>query len=73
MAYSLFHAVLPGVPVELARTMGAECLAQFCLTIALLLMTFYLAWVRGFSPLEMVSLKADAAFVAALRKQVPVS
>jgi len=43
------------------------------LTIALLLMTFYLAWVRGFSPLEMVSLKADAAFVAAPRKQVPVS
>jgi hypothetical protein len=34
----------------------------------LLLMTFYLAWSRGFSPLEMISLKADAAFVTVLRQ-----
>jgi hypothetical protein len=46
---------------------------NFAITIALLLATFYLAWSRGFSPLEMVSLKADAAFVAALRKRIPVS
>lgn len=46
---------------------------NFAITISLLLMTFYLAWSRGFSPLEMVSLKADAAFVAALRKRIPVS
>jgi len=46
---------------------------NFAITISLLLATFYLAWSRGFSPLEMVSLKADAAFVAALRKRVPVS
>ena len=31
--------------------------------------TLYLAWKRGRSPLEMVSLKADAAFVAGLRKR----
>ena len=31
--------------------------------------TLYLAWKRGRSPLEMVSLKADAAFVASLRKR----
>jgi inner membrane protein len=37
------------------------------LTIVLLLLTFWLAWRRGFSPLEMVSAKADLAFVAALR------
>jgi inner membrane protein len=46
---------------------------NFALTIVLLMMTFYLAWARGFSPLEMVSLKADAAFVAALRRRVPIS
>jgi inner membrane protein len=46
---------------------------NFVITIALLLMTFYLAWSRGFSPLEMVSTKADAAFVAALRRRIPVS
>ena len=39
---------------------------NFAITIALLLITFYLAWSRGYSPLEMVSLKADAAFVDAL-------
>ena len=46
---------------------------NFAITIGLLLATFYLAWSRGFSPLEMVSLKADVAFVAALRKRIPVS
>jgi inner membrane protein len=46
---------------------------NFAITISLLLVTFYLAWKRGFSPLEMVSLRADATFVAALRKRIPVS
>jgi membrane-bound metal-dependent hydrolase YbcI (DUF457 family) len=46
---------------------------NFVLTMALLLATFYLARLRGFSPLEMVSLRADAAFVAALRKRIPVA
>jgi len=41
------------------------------LTIILLLMTFWLAWRRGFSPLEMISAKADAAFVGALRRRFP--
>jgi inner membrane protein len=46
---------------------------NFVITIGLLLMTFYLAWSRGFSPLEMISLRADGAFVAALRRRIPVS
>jgi membrane-bound metal-dependent hydrolase YbcI (DUF457 family) len=41
------------------------------ITIALLLVTFLLAWWRGFSPLEMISTKADAAFAAALRRRFP--
>jgi hypothetical protein len=46
---------------------------NFAITISLLLATFYLAWSRGFSLLEMVSLKGDAALVGALRKRLPVS
>ncbi len=41
------------------------------ITIALLLLTFWLAWWRGFSPLEMISTKADSAFVGALRNRFP--
>jgi hypothetical protein len=37
----------------------------------LLLITFWLAWRRGFSPLEMVSEKMDAAFVGTLRRRFP--
>lgn len=46
---------------------------NFAITILLLPVTFYLAWSRGFSPLEMVSRKADTAFVSVLRKRVPIS
>jgi membrane-bound metal-dependent hydrolase YbcI (DUF457 family) len=52
---------------------GLNAWPNFAITISLLLATFYLARLRGFSPLEMVSAKADAAFVAALRKRIPVS
>jgi inner membrane protein len=45
---------------------------NFAITILLLMTTFYLAWLRGFSPLEMVSLRADAAFVRTLRERFPV-
>ncbi len=40
---------------------------NFVITGALLLLMFYLAWRRGFSPLELVSGRADRAFVKALR------
>jgi inner membrane protein len=43
---------------------------NFAITIGLLLTTLYLAWSRGFSLLEMISTKADAAFVGALRRRV---
>ncbi|MCP4626675.1 MAG: metal-dependent hydrolase [bacterium] len=39
------------------------------ITTLVLGITLYLAWKRGRSPLEMVSLKADAAFVTGLRKR----
>lgn len=44
---------------------------NFAITIALLLVTFYLAWSRGYSPLEMISGRADRAFVATLRRRFP--
>jgi membrane-bound metal-dependent hydrolase YbcI (DUF457 family) len=40
---------------------------NFAITIVLLGLTFYLAWRRGFSPVEMISRNVDEAFVRALR------
>ncbi len=45
---------------------------NIAITIALLSITFWLAWRRGFSPLEMVSAKADCAFVSTLRRRFPL-
>ncbi len=42
---------------------------NFAISGVLLVATFYLAWLRGFSPLEMLSARADAAFVGALRQR----
>lgn len=44
---------------------------NFAITGVLLIATFYLAWRRGFSPLEIVSLRADQAFVGALHERFP--
>lgn len=44
---------------------------NFALTGVGLALTFYLAWSRGYSPVEMISPRADAAFVAALRNRFP--
>lgn len=44
---------------------------NFVITIAILLVTFYLTWMRGYSPLEMVSSSADRTFVGALRQRFP--
>lgn len=40
---------------------------NYVITMALLFVTLWLAWQRGFSPLEMFSRRADRAFVTALR------
>ena len=39
------------------------------LTVLLLGLTLYLAWKRGYSPVEIVSVRADSAFVATLRNR----
>ena len=50
---------------------GLNAWPNVLLTAVLLLVTFWLAWRRGFSPLEMVSLKGDAVFVQTLRHRIP--
>ncbi len=42
---------------------------NFVVTLAALLLAFYLAWRRGFSPLELVSRRADIALVKTLRQR----
>jgi membrane-bound metal-dependent hydrolase YbcI (DUF457 family) len=42
---------------------------NFLVTFAALFFTFYFAWKRGYSPLEMVSKRADSAFVQTLRNR----
>jgi len=50
---------------------GLNAWPNAAITLALLLITLWLAWRRGFSPVEMVSARADRAFVAALRRRYP--
>lgn len=50
---------------------GLNAWPNVAITVALLIITFSLAWRRGFSPLEMISQKADAALVTALRNRFP--
>ena len=46
---------------------------NFLITGVCLVLTFYLAWRRGYSPLEIVSPAADRAFVGALRTRFPLT
>ena len=41
------------------------------LTMILLIITFWLAWLRGYSPIEMFSKRADTAFVSTIRSWIP--
>ncbi len=50
---------------------GLNAWPNMAITVVLLLVTLWLARRRGFSPLEMISARADAAVVAALRQRFP--
>jgi inner membrane protein len=50
---------------------GLNAWPNVAITIALLVITLWLAWRRGFSPLEMISAKADASLVGVLRQRFP--
>jgi inner membrane protein len=45
---------------------------NFVITGMGLVVMFWIAWIRGFSPLEIVSEKADAAFVKTIRARFPL-
>jgi membrane-bound metal-dependent hydrolase YbcI (DUF457 family) len=51
---------------------GLNAWPNIAITVVFLLTTFWLAWRRGFSPIEMVSARADGSFVAALRRRFPL-
>jgi membrane-bound metal-dependent hydrolase YbcI (DUF457 family) len=50
---------------------GLNAWQNVVITVVLLLITLWLAWRRGLSPLEMVSSRADNALVATLRRRYP--
>ncbi|HWY19643.1 MAG TPA: metal-dependent hydrolase [Candidatus Acidoferrum sp.] len=50
---------------------GLNAWPNVLLTIVLLLITLWLTRRKGFSPLEMISAKADSALVTALRRRYP--
>jgi len=50
---------------------GFNAWPNVALTLTLLGMTFYLAWRRGFSPVGIISQRADNSFIEALRKRFP--
>jgi len=52
---------------------GLNAWPNIVLTVVLLMITLWLVWRRGFSPLEMISTKADTVLVAALRRRYPTS
>jgi inner membrane protein len=45
---------------------------NYVVTIAGLVVVFWLAWKRGYSPLEMISKRVDDAFVRTLRRRFPI-
>ncbi len=50
---------------------GLNAWPNVVITIVLLLISLWLAWRRGFSPLEMVSARADSALVTTLQQRYP--
>lgn len=57
--------------LEWSGQWGLNAWPNFVITIGLLLATFYLAWWRGSSLLEMVSVRGDQLFVETLRRRFP--
>lgn len=45
---------------------------NMAITASVIAFALWSAWKRGFSPLEMISARADRAFVAALRNRFPL-
>ncbi|MFC1746224.1 metal-dependent hydrolase [Candidatus Riflebacteria bacterium] len=66
------HYLLPfsdGMKITWEGQWALNAWPNLVLTAILLLTTFYLAWYRGFSPLEILSLRWDTNLVETLRKR----
>jgi inner membrane protein len=61
----------PAVQLTWSGQWGLNAWPNVVTTIILLVVTLWLAWRRGFSPLEMISAKTDSLFVDALRRRFP--
>lgn len=69
---SYFAPFLPSAQILWPGQWALNAWPNIVLTILLLLITLWLARQRGFSPLEMISTKADATLVATLRRRFHV-
>ena len=68
---SYLFPVLTDVQLSWSGQWELNAWPNVVITAATLLLTLYLAWLRGFSPVNIFSVKADRAVVAALRNRFP--
>jgi hypothetical protein len=73
VADSVSGAIFFFAATDLAEQWGLNAWPNVLITLVLGLVTLWLAWRRGFSPLEMISGKADRALVKALQRHYPRS
>ena len=60
--------IADGPPLTWSGQWGLNAWPNIMITVLLLLAVLFLAWRRGYSPIEMVSKSADDRFVASLRR-----
>ena len=68
---SYLFPVLTDVQLSWSGQWELNAWPNVVITAAALLLTLYLAWRRGFSPVNIFSVQADKAIVAALRSRFP--
>jgi hypothetical protein len=68
---SYFFPVLGDIQYSWSGQWELNAWPNIVITAALLLLTFYLAWKRGFSPVSIFSLNADRAVIETLRNRFP--
>lgn len=64
-----FYPYLQNIELTWSGQWTLNAWPNFVLTIILMTITFYLAWKKGFSPLEIISKRADRVFVDTFRKR----
>jgi inner membrane protein len=68
---SYLFPVLRDIPFSWSGQWELNAWPNVVVTAIALLLTFYLAWRRGYSPLSLFSVQADRAVVATLRNRFP--